>query len=95
MKRGLGYAELARAAHERVRLAVLFGESGEELASCFRGAGIAVVHEKGLEDAVRTALARTPPGEALLFSPACASFDGSLNWLARARAFRSALPARG
>jgi UDP-N-acetylmuramoylalanine-D-glutamate ligase len=34
------------------------------------------------------------PGEALLFSPACASFDAHRNFRERALAFRAALPAR-
>jgi UDP-N-acetylmuramoylalanine-D-glutamate ligase len=32
------------------------------------------------------------PGEELLFSPACASFDAHLNFRERALAFQAALP---
>ena len=42
--------------------------------------------------AVAAAYERGLPGEALLFSPACSSFDAYVNFQARARHFRSLLP---
>jgi UDP-N-acetylmuramoylalanine--D-glutamate ligase len=84
--------ELVRVAARRARRAVTFGHSGAELARAFRGGGVDV-HEGGaLGDAVRLAYRHMQAEEALLFSPACASFDAYLNFAERAAAFRAALP---
>lgn len=41
-----------------------------------------------LEDAVRTAFAAAAPGEVVLLSPACASYDAFPNFEARGERFR-------
>jgi UDP-N-acetylmuramoylalanine--D-glutamate ligase len=83
---------LVRVAGERARRVVTFGRSGAELARAFRGGGVAVLEGGELGDAVRLAYRHMEAGEALLFSPACASFDAYLNFAERAAAFRAALP---
>jgi UDP-N-acetylmuramoylalanine--D-glutamate ligase len=83
---------LARTAAQRARRAITFGASGAELARAFRAAGLEVLECADLEQAVERAFAHMEAGEALLFSPACASFDRHLNFQDRARAFRAALP---
>ena len=70
-----------------------FGASAEFLAQAFRVAGVEVLARPTLETAVDAAFERLEPGGELLFSPACASFDGFLNFRERALAFRAALGA--
>lgn len=90
--KGLPLDELARAAADRVGLAVCFGEAGNDLAAALTTAGVPTRRVATVEEAVHTAYAEAPPGAELLFSPACASFDAYPNFQARAHAFRAALP---
>jgi UDP-N-acetylmuramoylalanine--D-glutamate ligase len=84
--------ELATAARGRVRRVVAFGGSSAPLARAFGAAGVPAEAAGDLPSAVARAFAWMDPGEALLFSPACASFDAYRNFRDRARAFRAALP---
>ena len=83
---------LARAAAAHALGAITFGASGPELARVFAASGLRARAVDSLEAAVAAAFAELGPGESVLFSPACASFDRYLNFEARARAFRGALP---
>jgi UDP-N-acetylmuramoylalanine--D-glutamate ligase len=83
---------LVRAAARRTRTVVAFGESGPSLARSFAAGGVEAVAVSDLEAAVREAFGRLREGEALLFSPACASFDAFRNFEHRAQVFRAALP---
>lgn len=92
LKRDLPLDEMVehlRASGSRV---VAFGEGRSTLAAACTAGRVTVWTEALLADAVATALARTPPGGQLLFSPACSSFDAFPNFAARARAFRASLP---
>jgi UDP-N-acetylmuramoylalanine--D-glutamate ligase len=51
-------------------------------------AGVPLRRVAGLEDAVRAAAAAAAPGEVVLLSPACASFDAFPNFEARGERFR-------
>lgn len=87
--------QLVEAARARVRRVIAFGGSGPALAHVFGAAGVPAEAVGDLPSAVARAFAAMEPGEALLFSPACASFDAYRNFRDRARAFRSALPPSG
>lgn len=87
-KQDLPLAELARVAAQRCRRAVTFGGSCEALAEALRAAGVEVIAVRELAAAVEQLWARLEPGEAVLFSPACASFDAYRNFGDRARHFR-------
>lgn len=59
---------------ERCAAIVTFGAAGPTIAA--QVAGAAPVHtERGLQDAVRRAAASARPGDTVLLSPGCASFD--------------------
>jgi UDP-N-acetylmuramoylalanine--D-glutamate ligase len=64
----------------------LFGAAAEPLAACLQGR-IPVTRSVRLLDALDAALAAARPGEALLFSPAFASFDQYPNFRVRAQEF--------
>ena len=88
----LPFEQLARAGAERASRVVTFGQSGAELQRAFAAAGADAVFVEALEGAVREAFAGMSAEDALLFSPACASFDAYRNFADRAAAFRAALP---
>ncbi|MCC7013168.1 MAG: UDP-N-acetylmuramoyl-L-alanine--D-glutamate ligase [Planctomycetes bacterium] len=90
--KNLPLEELAGVAARRARHIVTFGGSAELLCERFRAAGARAQAAPDVERAVAAAFAAMEPGEELLFSPACASFDAYRNFGDRARAFRAALP---
>lgn len=72
---------------------VAFGEAALQVVADLNGSVPAVHVERTLESAVRVAGALARPGDVVLFSPACASFDMFRNYRERGRAFRSAVEA--
>ena len=89
--KGLDWAPALEAARGRVRAAVCFGACAPRLTLALREAGVPAVRSRDLGPAVRLAVGLARDGDALLFSPAAASFDAYPNFLERARAFRHAL----
>lgn len=74
-----------------VAAAYVIGEAGPRFAAALRGK-VAAVEEAGtLDVAVRRAAAAARPGDTVLLSPACASFDQFSDFEARGAAFRSAV----
>lgn len=90
--KGGSYAPLAPLVRERVRALVLLGEAREKIAAALAGtAPIEVVAEMG--EAVRRAAALAKPGDAVLLSPACASFDQYTSYAERGRHFQQEVKA--
>ncbi|MBX5435589.1 MAG: UDP-N-acetylmuramoyl-L-alanine--D-glutamate ligase [Alicyclobacillaceae bacterium] len=78
-------ADLAR----HVRAAVLLGQSAPRLAAVCQAAGVPRVELAGsLEEAVRTASQLAGPGDVVLLSPACASWDMFTSFEERGRMFK-------
>jgi UDP-N-acetylmuramoylalanine--D-glutamate ligase len=71
--KGLDLAGL-RVHAPQLRAVVAIGEAADEVEAAFAGAA-PVVRADSMHDAVRAAAARAQPGDAVLLSPACASFD--------------------
>ena len=70
-------------AHARhVRAVVAIGEAAGEVEAAFRDAA-PVVRAGSMHDAVRAASEAAEPGDAVLLSPACASFDWYESYAAR------------
>jgi UDP-N-acetylmuramoylalanine--D-glutamate ligase len=84
--KGESFEPLAEAARGRVRRAYLIGETADELADAFRE----VPHELSgdLQAAVRAAAGDARPGEVVLLSPACASYDQFRDFEQRGDEFR-------
>jgi UDP-N-acetylmuramoylalanine--D-glutamate ligase len=73
-------------------VAVTFGEAGPLIARVLAGEGFAGVHAAGtLEEAVTLASSLARPGDIVLLSPACASFDAFTGYAARGDAFAVAV----
>ncbi len=97
--KGEDYSALAEAASRgNVRAVVVIGEEAERLAEAFDKYDVPVAPVRGngngfdvMKSAVRKAKGLAYPGDAVLLSPACASFDLFANYQERGRAFCEAL----
>jgi UDP-N-acetylmuramoylalanine--D-glutamate ligase len=84
------YQPLRAALAERGRAVVLIGEAATEMAAVFSGA-VDVTLASDMPDAVAKAYERAQPGDAVLLSPACASFDMFTSYAHRGRCFAEAV----
>lgn len=79
---------LARAARGRARLVVCYGAAGPRMAEAMDREGLPTeICVGGMDTAVRAASANARPGEVILLSPACSSFDEFENYESRGRRF--------
>jgi len=89
--KGADLASLTPLLAQKARRAYLIGEAAEEFAQALTASDIAVPFERSgtLEQAVRSAAEQARPGEAVLLSPACASFDQFRNFVHRGEVFQA------
>ena len=90
--KGVDLGPLADLAVQRVRAAVLIGEAADALASAL-GARVPVFRAPSIEAATAQAGLLAEPGDVVLLSPACASFDQFRNYEERGARFRAAVDA--
>lgn len=91
--KGLDLASLARAVRSAdVRRALLIGQTAPRIAEALRTAGHTAFEEipAGLEVAVERAATLAEPGDVVLLSPACASFDQFADYADRGDTFTAA-----
>jgi UDP-N-acetylmuramoylalanine--D-glutamate ligase len=74
-------------------LAYVIGESADEIARALADSAVPVEHAGTLEAALANAAAAAAPGDVVLLSPSCASFDQFHDFEARGDAFRSLVEA--
>jgi UDP-N-acetylmuramoylalanine--D-glutamate ligase len=86
------YAPLVEALRERGRAVVLLGEAAPKIFDAIGGA-LPVEHAADMEDAVRRAFRLAKPGDAVLLSPACSSFDLFKSYAERGDRFSAAVKA--
>ena len=92
--KGTSFAGLAQKARTaRVARAYLIGEAADELAEALAAEGVRFKHSGDLATAVRDAFADAEPGEVVLLSPACASYDQFGNYEQRGERFRALVEA--
>jgi UDP-N-acetylmuramoylalanine--D-glutamate ligase len=85
--KGADLASLVPLIREKVRRAYLIGEAADEFEPVL--AGVVDLERSGtLERAVASAAAAARPGEAVVLSPACASFDQFKNFVHRGQVFQ-------
>ncbi|KAG6552008.1 hypothetical protein Mapa_006314 [Marchantia paleacea] len=84
----LGFERLGEVLNSH-RAVILFGASGEQIEEELRAAAIAVpcVRAENLKDAVKLARSFVQPGDAVILSPGCASFDEFRNFEHRGLVF--------
>ena len=87
--KGEDFGPFARELPANVRSIYLIGEAGDELAAALDAAGRRYVRAGTLAHAVALAAADAEPGDVVLLSPACASYDQFSNFEERGEAFRA------
>ncbi|MDR0765712.1 MAG: UDP-N-acetylmuramoyl-L-alanine--D-glutamate ligase [Odoribacteraceae bacterium] len=85
--KGNDYAALKALAREKVKLLVCMGVDNARLSREFSGT-TEVVDTRGLDEAMAVVAARVVPGDTVLLSPCCASFDLFRNYEDRGRQFK-------
>ncbi len=91
--KGEPYASLAEAGRNRLKAIVAFGEAAPKIVAEMDDAAAYVSVENGMDAAVRAASRHAEPGDVVLFSPACSSFDMYPNYEVRGAAFVRAVRA--
>jgi UDP-N-acetylmuramoylalanine--D-glutamate ligase len=89
--KGQAFAPLRAAIAAHARAVVLIGRDAEEIARVLRDVTIEVVRAANMEEAVERALELGRPGDAVLLSPACASFDMFRSYVHRGEVFVEAV----
>jgi UDP-N-acetylmuramoylalanine--D-glutamate ligase len=74
--------------------AYVIGEAADEIEEALRAAGVHSLRAGTLEAAIGAAASAAAPGDVVLLSPACASFDQFRDFEARGDAFRELVEAR-
>ncbi|HVR72680.1 MAG TPA: UDP-N-acetylmuramoyl-L-alanine--D-glutamate ligase [Planctomycetota bacterium] len=88
--KGSSFESLGRTLARRARGVVLLGETAESIRRSIPdvGGGPEVLTAVSLEDAVEKARSLARPGDRVILSPACASFDMFVNFVERGRRFK-------
>ncbi|MBT9393868.1 UDP-N-acetylmuramoyl-L-alanine--D-glutamate ligase [Hymenobacter sp. NST-14] len=93
--KGNDYTSLLPLAKSRVKALVCLGVDNEKLKAGFGDIVPHLEETQSMESAVRRAAALAAPGDVVLLSPACASFDLFRNYEDRGRQFAAAVAALG
>jgi UDP-N-acetylmuramoylalanine--D-glutamate ligase len=90
--KGQDFTPLAAAVAQHARAVVLIGRDANLIAAALEKTGVPLTHAgSNLDEAVRLAATLAQRGDAVLLSPACASFDMFRNYEHRAQAFVAAV----
>jgi UDP-N-acetylmuramoylalanine--D-glutamate ligase len=89
--KGQNFSPLAGAVTERARAVILIGRDAEKIACAIRCCNVPLYAVRTMEEAVHKGFQLAREGDAVLLSPACASFDMFRNYAHRAEAFVSAV----
>jgi len=93
-RKGIPFARLAkRAAASGVAQAYLIGDSADEIAEALATEGVRFTYSRDLPSAVKDAFRDADPGEVVLLSPACASYDQFRDFEERGERFRELVEA--
>lgn len=91
--KGQDFSPLADPVRRYARAAILIGRDAPQIRAAVQDSGVPLLDAKDMADAVRQASAQARGGDAVLLSPACASFDMFDNYEHRARVFVEAVRA--
>ncbi len=85
--KGQDFSPLRDAVAKKAKGVVVIGRDGDKIAAAIEASGVAIVHAASMHDAVRAGFSLAQPGDAVMLSPACASFDMFRNYEHRAEVF--------
>jgi UDP-N-acetylmuramoylalanine--D-glutamate ligase len=91
--KGVDLRPLMQAVAERVRAVVLFGEAASEFENCLADSPVERRTAGDLATAVSAAAGMARPGDVVLLSPGCTSFDEFADYGERGRAFKALVEA--
>ena len=89
--KGQDFEPLAAPVAQYARAVVLIGRDAPLIEAALANTGVSLMHAASMDEAVKLAAARANPGDAVLLSPACASFDMFNDYEHRAEVFREAV----
>ena len=85
--KGQDFSPLRDAVAKKAKGVVVIGRDGDRIAAAIEASGVAIVHAASMHDAVRAGFSLAQAGDAVMLSPACASFDMFRNYEHRAEVF--------
>jgi UDP-N-acetylmuramoylalanine--D-glutamate ligase len=88
--KGIDYKIISDLARKKVKKAILIGEAKEKIKDAFKGT-LSVEDAATLEEAVRNAFSFAQPGDCVLLSPMCSSYDMFSDYEERGRVFKKAV----
>ena len=89
--KGQDFAPLSPAVAQHARAVVLIGRDAPLIEAALRGCGVPLLRASDMDNAVHQAARMAQRGDAVLLSPACASFDMFRNYAHRAEVFVAAV----
>jgi len=89
--KGNDYSTLMPFVRERVRFLICIGDDNTKLIESFKDELNTILEIKNMQEAVKTAFEKSLPGDTVLLSPACASFDLYNNFEDRGEHFKAAV----
>jgi UDP-N-acetylmuramoylalanine--D-glutamate ligase len=89
--KGQDFSPLTDPVARYARAAVLIGRDAAQIRAVLESTAVTLIDAASMEEAVKAATQRAHPGDAVLMSPACASFDMFRNYPHRAEVFRAAV----
>ena len=90
--KGGDFSGLSAVVATRCEACYLIGAAAGQLAEDLEGAGVELLRSGDLETAMRQASAAAQPGDVVLLSPACASYDQFRDYEERGERFRALVP---
>jgi UDP-N-acetylmuramoylalanine--D-glutamate ligase len=91
--KGQDFSPLKAAVAAHARAVVLIGRDGPIIGAAIDGCKVPILNASNMDDAVRQSATAAQTGDAVLLSPACASYDMFRNYGHRAEVFRAAVAA--
>jgi UDP-N-acetylmuramoylalanine--D-glutamate ligase len=93
--KGQDFAPLRQAVREHARAVALIGRDAPLIEEALGACGLPMVYATDMSEAVRICVGYAQPGDAVLLSPACASWDMYRNYTHRAEVFIAAVRTLG